>query len=144
MRLYRVILPVSDIALAADFYRGLLQSPGERVSPGRHYFDCDGVILACFDPMADGDGFAAEPNQGHLYFSTPEIDTVWERARQLPFRRLDDEIETQPWGERCFYGTDPFGNQLCIVDQSTLFTGGVFFDLGSRPTGQTEPDSTVS
>jgi hypothetical protein len=26
-----------------------------RVSGGRHYFDCGGAILACYDALADGD-----------------------------------------------------------------------------------------
>ena len=53
VRLYRVILPVGDIGIAAEFYGTLLSSPGERVSPGRHYFNCGGTILACYDPVAD-------------------------------------------------------------------------------------------
>ena len=55
-RLYRVILPVDDIDRADRFYTELLGLAGERVSPGRHYFDCGGTILACYDPVADGDG----------------------------------------------------------------------------------------
>ena len=34
-------------------------------------------------------------------------------------------IETQPWGERSFYCTDPFGNKLCFVAADTLFTAGL-------------------
>jgi hypothetical protein len=41
--LYRVVLPVSDIDLAAKFYGYVFQDDGQRVSRGRHYFDCDGV-----------------------------------------------------------------------------------------------------
>ena len=37
--------------------------------------------------------------------------------------RTDENIVTQPWGERSFYAEDPFGNKLCFVDRSTLFTG---------------------
>jgi len=55
-KLFRVILPVSDIERAAAFYKSVLGVAGVRVSSGRHYFDCDGTILACFDPNADGDG----------------------------------------------------------------------------------------
>ena len=55
VRLYRVILPVESIERAADFYAELLGLSGERISPGRHYFDCGGTILACYDPVADGD-----------------------------------------------------------------------------------------
>ncbi len=48
-KLFRVILPVSDLDRAVTFYRAILGIPGQRVSDGRHYFDCDGTILACFD-----------------------------------------------------------------------------------------------
>lgn len=50
--LFRVILPVSDIEVAAAFYAGILGVPGDRVSPGRHYFPCGGTILACYDALA--------------------------------------------------------------------------------------------
>lgn len=59
-RLYRVIVPVVGIEASASFYAAVLGEPGRRVSPGRHYFDCEGTILACFDPEADGDGGSAE------------------------------------------------------------------------------------
>jgi hypothetical protein len=55
MKLYRVILPVRGIDSAAAVYARLLEKPGARISPGRHYFDCGGTILACYDPVADGD-----------------------------------------------------------------------------------------
>ena len=50
--LFRVILPVSDIDAAASFYARALGMPGTRVSGGRHYFDCGGTILACYDALA--------------------------------------------------------------------------------------------
>jgi extradiol dioxygenase family protein len=52
-RVFRVILPVSDIARAATCYATVLGLPVKRVSPGRHSFDCGGTILACLDPCAD-------------------------------------------------------------------------------------------
>jgi catechol 2,3-dioxygenase-like lactoylglutathione lyase family enzyme len=122
-RLFRVILPVSDIEAAAHFYGELLEQPGRRVSSGRHYFDCDGVILACFDPRADGDDFDATPNPDHIYFAVADLDAMFTRARQLPCRRIDDGIAVRPWGERCFYAVDPFGNPICFVDETTVFTG---------------------
>ena len=61
-RLYRVLVPVSDIEAARQFYESILGASGKRVSPGRHYFDCEGTVLACFDPQAGGDGYAAKPN----------------------------------------------------------------------------------
>ena len=123
-RLYRVILPVSDIEAATSFYRQLLGQSGKRVSRGRHYFDCGGTILACFDPRADGDGFDARPNPDHLYFAVEDVEAALRRAQSLPCREIDRQVKTQPWGERCFYAQDPFGNPICMVDERTVFTGG--------------------
>jgi len=121
MRIFRVIVPVSNIEAAVNFYSQLLAMPGERVSNGRHYFNCDGVILACFDPRADGDDFDAKPNPDHIYISTGDLESVFERAKSLG--HASSEVKTQPWGERSFYITDPFGNPLCFVDSKTEFLG---------------------
>lgn len=61
-RLYSVILPVTDINKAAAFYSKIFGIGGKRVSDGRHYFDCDGTILACYDPKAEGDKIIIGPN----------------------------------------------------------------------------------
>ena len=45
LRLYQVVLPVSDIDQAEKFYSHLLGTPGRRVSPGQHHFECGGVLL---------------------------------------------------------------------------------------------------
>ena len=123
-RIYRVILPVSDIERAADFYAELLGIDGERVSPGRHYLHGGEMILAVADPRADGDDWDARPNQDHIYFAVKNLNTFHERATKLG--GLSDEmgaIEKRPWGEVSFYMKDPFGNPLCFVDETTLFTG---------------------
>ncbi len=122
MKIFRLIVPVSDISLAQSFYKDLLGFEGVRVSPGRHYFDCDGVILACLDSQADGDGLISKPNPEHIYISTDELEDVFQRAKILNAANLL-EIETQPWGEKSFYFNDPFGNPLCFVDSKTVFTG---------------------
>jgi catechol 2,3-dioxygenase-like lactoylglutathione lyase family enzyme len=122
-RLYRIILPVSDIEAATAFYREVLGQAGRRVSAGRHYFNCGGTILACFDPRADGDDFDARPNPDHIYFAVADVDVVFKRASGLGCMRIDQAVKTQPWGERCFYAADPFGNPLCFVDENTIFTG---------------------
>jgi predicted enzyme related to lactoylglutathione lyase len=123
-RLSRVILPVSDIERAAAFYAQLFGMPGERASPGRHYFDCGGTILACYDPMADGDGredgWAFHPKQ-YLYFAVPDLEATLERARAAG-ASLDTAIVAMPWGERMFCARDPFGGRICCVDERTLFT----------------------
>jgi catechol 2,3-dioxygenase-like lactoylglutathione lyase family enzyme len=123
VKLYRVILPVSPIDAAARFYEHVLGFAGERVSPGRHYFDCGGTILACFDPRADGDPWDATPNPDHVYFAVDDLEQTFERCRAAGCERLDVEIATRPWGERSFYATDPFGNKLCFVAAETVFTG---------------------
>lgn len=122
-RLYRVVIQVSDIDRAEAYYAALLGTPGQRVSPGRHYFDCDGTILACFDPRADGDDFAAQPAVDHVYLAVDELEAAYKRARELDGAWIEGAIETRPWGERSFYAKDPFGNPLCIVDAATIYTG---------------------
>ena len=123
-RLYRVILPVSDIDRAAEFYGRLLDLKGERVSNGRYYFDCGGTVLACVDPA--GEGLEFRPNLDHVYFAVPELEAVFERAKEAGCSWLEERIATRPWDERSFYARDPFGNPICIVDESTVFTGGRF------------------
>ena len=120
-KLFRVILPVSNIEAAAKFYTFLLGVQGHRVSPRRHYFDC-GTILACFDPRADGDNFDAKPNPDHIYLSVDDLEAFHRRAKQAGCSDLGP-IAKRPWGERSFYCKDPFGNPLCFVDQATVFTG---------------------
>jgi catechol 2,3-dioxygenase-like lactoylglutathione lyase family enzyme len=122
-KLFRVILPVSDIEAATTLYGQLLTQTGKRVSPGRHYFDCGGTILVCFDPRADGDDFDAQPNPDHFYFAVDNLETVFEIARQLPCKKLDQQITTKPWGEKSFYAIDPFGNPICFVDEASIFSG---------------------
>lgn len=130
-RLYRVILPVADIDGAAAFYRTLLDQDGMRVSPGRHYFQCGPVVLAIYCPGADGDATQPRPNFEHVYFAVDDLDAVYARAKGLGglSPRMGDanlpmgSIARRPWGERSFYMHDPFGNPLCFVDDSTLFTG---------------------
>jgi len=124
-RLFRVIVPVSNIEEAAVFYGALLGQPGKQISPGRHYFGCGEVILACFDPQADGDSWEAKPNPDHLYFLVDDLEEYFQRLTSQPTARVLKPIETQPWGERSFYCSDPFGNKLCFVAAGTAFTGGL-------------------
>ena len=125
VRVFRVILPVSSIEDAAAYYGAVLGQPGARISPGRHYFGCGGVILACFDPRADGDPWDATPNPDHVYLAVSDLDACYARVAARPNGAIREAIQTQPWGERSFYCTDPFGNKLCFVDEQTLFTAGL-------------------
>ena len=131
-RIFRVIMPVADIAGAAQFYGALLDQPGMRVSPGRHYFECGGVILALYDPRADGDARDPRPNFEHVYFAVRDLEAAYERARRVGglSKEIGDgnvpmgEVAVRPWGERSFYLHDPFGNPLCFVDEATIFRSG--------------------
>ena len=124
--LFRIILPVTDIEKACRFYQHVLESPGERVSSGRHYFDCGSTLLACYDPVADGDtehSWRYHPHQ-YLYFSVADLEACYQRIARLSPPSLGQILE-QPWGERLFYLTDPWQNQLSFVDRQSCFTGKV-------------------
>jgi predicted enzyme related to lactoylglutathione lyase len=124
-RLYRVIIPVNDIDRATEFYGSLLNLDGERVSTGRHYFNCEGTILACYDPVADGDsigdGWKKHSNQ-YIYFAVENLEQTFELAKQLG-AAIEGEITQMPWRERLFYMKDPFGNPICFVDHKNIFVG---------------------
>lgn len=130
-KLFRIILPVSDINVAGAFYEKVLGIPGQRVSDGRHYFNCGGVILACFDPRADGDGYDVKPMPEWLYFSVDDIEAVYSACQAAGATLAPGDVHgdpagkiaKRPWGERSFYVHDPFGNKLCFVDSGTVFTG---------------------
>ena len=124
IKLFRVILPVADIDEAAAFYAALLGWPGERVAHGRHYFDCDGTILACVDPR--GEGLEMRPNVDHVYFAVDDLESALARAQSAGCGWLDENISVRPWGERSFYAGDPWGNPICFVEHGTEFTGGRF------------------
>lgn len=123
-RLFRVILPVADMAAAESFYAKLLGAPGRRVSPQRHYFDAGDVILALVDPRGDEGASDVRPNQEYVYFAVGDLAHRHALAAELG--ALDSAmgaIAERPWGERSFYAHDPFGNPICFVDEKTLFTG---------------------
>lgn len=130
-KLYRVIVPVADIEKAAAFYAVVLGMPGMRVSDGRHYFDCDGTILACYDPKADGDEGGPTPLPEHLYLAVDDLERTYIACQKagagFDFGDVHGDpagkIAMRPWGERSFYVADPFGNKLCFVDRRTVFTG---------------------
>jgi catechol 2,3-dioxygenase-like lactoylglutathione lyase family enzyme len=124
-------MPVDDLPAAVEFYTALLDQPGMRVSPGRHYFAVGGVTIALYNPRADGDSRDPRPNFEHAYFAVGNLEDVYRRAERLGglSEQMGDgglpmgRIATRPWGERSFYLRDPAGNPLCVVDSATVFTG---------------------
>lgn len=126
-RIYRITLPVGPIESAMTFYQSVLHSPGTRISPTRHYFNCGGTILVICDFGVEGFG----PKSGwrpfesqYVYFAVPDLDAVFERVREAGGDLRGGRIEMKVWGERLFYATDPFGNALCFVDENTLYVAG--------------------
>jgi catechol 2,3-dioxygenase-like lactoylglutathione lyase family enzyme len=126
-KIFRVTLEVSTLDEASAFYAKLLGFEGKRHPGSRHYFDCGGVILALLDPTPGG----LEPTPGpkSLYLAVDELEPYHARAEQLgalaPFKVHGEPagaIAKRPWGERSFYVTDKWGNELCFVQEGTLYT----------------------
>ncbi|MDX6384551.1 MAG: hypothetical protein QOK48_2124 [Blastocatellia bacterium] len=128
-KLFRIALQVADLDQASAFYARLLDDPGRRIPRGsRHYFDCGPVILALVDVTAGGE--EPSPIPDYVYFAVNNLDEVHARAKEMDCLAQDDvhgeaagAMVKRPWGERSFYAEDPWGNGLCFVDESTLFTG---------------------
>ena len=126
-KIFRVTLEVANLEAATAFYTRLLGTDGKRHPGSRHYFDCGGVILAVLDPTPGG--LTPMPSPKSLYFAVEDLDAVHERAKALaalaPFKvhgQPAGEPIKRPWGERSFYVTDPWGNEICFVEDGTLYT----------------------
>ena len=125
--LFRVTVEVGNLEQAVTFYAKLLGIEGQRHPGARHYFDCGGVILAVLDPTQGG--LSPTPGPKSLYFSVRDVDAVHERAKQLnalaPYQVHGESagsVIRRPWGERSFYVVDLWGNDLCFVEDGTLYT----------------------
>lgn len=127
--LFRIIIQVPNLDEAEQFYGTLLGDRGRRIPrASRHYIDCGPVILALVDVTAGDE--QPQPLPDYIYFSVNNLDEIYGRAKSLKCLATEDvhgasagEIAVRPWGERSFYVTDPWGNGLCFVDETTLFTG---------------------
>ena len=126
-KLFRVTVEVADLEAAAALYTELLGIPGVRHPGARHYFDCDGVILAVID-VSQG-GLLPTPGPKSLYFATDDVEGIHARAARLgilaPYNvhgAPAGEVLQRPWGERSFYVVDPWGNDLCFCADGTLYT----------------------
>lgn len=126
-KIFRITVEVSNLDEAAAFYARLLGNKGERRPGARHYFDCGGVILSVLDPTPGG--LTPTPGTKSLYFAVRDLDAVHTRAAALkalaPYQVHGEPAGTitkRPWGERSFYVVDPWGNDLCFVEEGTLYT----------------------
>lgn len=130
--LYRIILQVDNLDQAEAFYGKLLGDRGRRIPrASRHYIDCGPVILALVDVNGENiPGLQPKPLPDYIYFAVNDIEAVYARAKELQCLSTEDvhgdsagDLVKRPWGERSFYVHDPWGNKLCFVDETTLFTG---------------------
>jgi hypothetical protein len=80
-KLFRVTLEVSDLESATELYRQLLAVDGTRHPGARHYFDCDGVIVALLD-VSQG-GLIPTPGPKSLSFAVDDIEAIHQRAARL-------------------------------------------------------------
>ena len=126
-KIFRITVEVTNVDEAAAFYGKLLGTKGKRHPGARHYFDCGGVVLAVLDPTQGG--LKPQPLPKSLYFAVEDIEAVHARAKSLnalaPFQvhgAAAGDVIKRPWGERSFYVTDPWGNELCFVEEGTLYT----------------------
>jgi predicted enzyme related to lactoylglutathione lyase len=121
MRVFRIAIPAARIEHSRAFYEHLLGMDVDDTVPSRLYFHCGDVIVALIDGTIEGRS-DLQPTPDNIYLATEELDAVFERA-QAAGARIVSPIEQRPWGERSFYCLDPDGNQLCFVDDATLFLG---------------------
>lgn len=120
-RVFRIAIPVGQIDVSRAFYETLVGIDADDTVPSRLYFHCGDVIVALIDWTVEGRS-NVRPTPDNLYFSTDELDALYDRAVGAG-ARITSPIEVRPWGERSFYCLDPDGNRLCFVDESTLFLG---------------------
>jgi catechol 2,3-dioxygenase-like lactoylglutathione lyase family enzyme len=126
-KLFRITVEVSNLDEAVTFYAKLFGTEGRRHPGARHYFDCGGVIVAVLD-VSQG-GVPPTPGPKSLYFAVHDLDAAHARATSLkalaPYQvhgQPAGEPIQRPWGERSFYVVDDWGNDLCFVEDGTLYT----------------------
>jgi catechol 2,3-dioxygenase-like lactoylglutathione lyase family enzyme len=132
-RVFRVVLPVDDLAKAGAFWSALLELELDDAIPSRHYLGTEGAVVVLVDvhehDVAHGhDPTEFRPNPDVVYFAVEDLDEAFSRAGRLGMQPIGDAdvgegIATRPWGERSFYGRDPAGNPFCFADASNLYLG---------------------
>ncbi len=134
-KLHRIVLLVTHIDRIAAMYAELLEASGERISPGVHYFDCGGPILALYDQIGDGVGWPHNRGSGdefvYVSISVPELDWVYWRAQELGFARVTALSRNPIYGERSCCLRDPCGNLIQLIEESTAFRGDGRFRTAS-------------
>jgi predicted enzyme related to lactoylglutathione lyase len=122
--LFRLNIEVGDIGAAQTFYETLLGLEGRPQMGRRCYFNAGPVTLQVVQTEAPHTAAKA------LYFVVADLDAAHRQAVELGC--LSPELVhgeaagqpvVRPWGERCFYADDPWGNPLCFVEAGTIYEG---------------------
>jgi uncharacterized protein len=113
--IFRVVLPVTDLAEAVRFYSALLGDDGERTTEQLHTFRFSGALLSCHAQA----GHPPHPEPVYIAVEEP-LHQVHYRAHSLGARHVDRDVSTLETGEHGFLVHDPFGNALYIVDQRSV------------------------
>ncbi len=131
--LRNVVLPTTSLGRAGAFYEELFGMDMDTVVPNRHFLRCESCQFTLVNPLEHATAHELprgefRPNPEIVYFAVDDLDSTFERAQKLRMKppRSEDGaagIQTYPWGERSFYGLDPSGNPICLVDDCTLYTG---------------------
>lgn len=126
-QLFRITVEVADLSAATSFYSRLLGVDGRPQPGSRVYFDCGPVIVAVVDVSS---ARAPHPAAKALYFTVRDLDAAFARAQSLGCLSQESVhdapgggIVVRPWGERSFYGEDPWGNPLCFIEEGTVYRG---------------------
>ena len=126
-QVFRLNIEVGDMERAVAFYNTLFGIHGIRQPGSRLYYTCGSTTLQLLDTTGAG---GPHPLPKALYFAVNDLETVFERAKELDCVSADDVhgvsgggIITRDSGERSFYAYDPWGNPLCFVDSNTIYVG---------------------
>jgi len=121
---FRLNIEVGNLDQAIDFYSKLLEIQGRKQPGSRVYYECGAVTLQVVQVKKPHTAAKA------LYFTVKDLETIFERAKELGCLSAETVhdapgggIVVRPWGERSFYGEDPWGNPLCFVEEGTVYTG---------------------
>ena len=105
-KLFRVILPVADIETAKTFYGLVLGMAGENACHPADTTSDGRTVLACYDPVADGDGLEEgwkdHPRQ-YVYFAVSDLDETHQWAMAAGATIVEGGIQRMPWKERMFW-----------------------------------------
>jgi predicted enzyme related to lactoylglutathione lyase len=112
----QILVPVSDVEKAADFYERVLELPLLFKYPGNAFFDADGIRLYLAQPSEPGfDGRAT------IYFRVDDVTSTFERLEAAGATvRERPEIAHRDEGYDLWlaFVQDPDGNNIGLMREA--------------------------